>query len=191
MRLFLGIEIDESVRSAAAAAAALLKQRLEQAAPGLDARWVAASNLHITLWFIGEAVEARGQAIMTALERPFDTSAFRVELGGLAAFPATGRPRVLWLGVRQGRTALRDLHGEIAGRLAPLGFEREARPYEPHLTLARVKDTGRASGRAIGGVLAGVPAECGTCPVTAVTVFRSRLSPKGATYEPLLRVPLP
>ena len=35
-----------------------------------------------------------------------------------------------------------------------------------------------------------LPADCGVSRIAAVTLFRSRLSPKGATYDPLLRVPL-
>jgi 2'-5' RNA ligase len=35
-----------------------------------------------------------------------------------------------------------------------------------------------------------VPLTPASCRVETATLFRSRLSPRGATYEPLLRVPL-
>ena len=82
------------------------------------------------------------------------------------------------------------LYQEIAVRLAPLGFVPERRAYTAHLTISRVKEAGRGSSRILREQLADIPADCGTCRIAAVTLFRSRLSPRGAAYEPLLRVPL-
>jgi RNA 2',3'-cyclic 3'-phosphodiesterase len=82
------------------------------------------------------------------------------------------------------------VYGEIGERLAPLGFLPERRAYTAHLTLARVKDPGRGASANIRRTLAAEPADCGRIVVSAATLFRSRLSPKGAVYEPLLRVPL-
>ena len=39
-------------------------------------------------------------------------------------------------------------------------------------------------------ILDELPADCGVSQIAAVTLFRSRLSPRGATYDQLLRVPL-
>ena len=80
-------------------------------------------------------------------------------------------------------------HAALARRLAPLGYLPEARAYSPHVTLARVKEPGRAA-RAVRQALADDPADCGRTIAGALTLFRSRLSPHGAVYEPLLRVPL-
>ena len=82
------------------------------------------------------------------------------------------------------------LHGEVQERLAPLGLLPERRPYAAHLTIARVKDAGRGQSAAIRQTAAGLAADCGATAVNAVTLFRSRLSSRGAAYEPVLRVPL-
>ena len=190
MRLFIGVELDEVVRAAAATAALELKARLDTRAPGLTARWIDRANLHITLWFIGEVADERLVQISDALRRPLDLAPFSLALTGCSAFPPSGPPRVLWIGTTKGTEAMRELYGRIEDRLVPLGFAAERRPYTPHLTIARVKDPGRASGRVIRDAIAAVPAACGESVVNAVTLFRSRLSPRGAAYEPLLRVPL-
>lgn len=190
MRLFLGVEIDDTVKAAAVDAAERLRQRLQRAAPALRARWVPSEHLHITIWFIGEVTDERRQAIEDALRTPFETPVFDLQIGGAGLFPPSGRPRVFWLGLRQGSAAFSELHREVGERLTPLGFEPERRSYTAHLTLARVKDATGTSSRAIAGVVAGLPAECGVSRVSALTLFRSRLSPRGAAYEPLLRVPL-
>jgi 2'-5' RNA ligase len=85
---------------------------------------------------------------------------------------------------------MRRLYGEVGERLAPLGYVPEERPYAAHLTIARIRDPVPGSSRSVREILTALPADCGTSRVAAVTLFRSHLSPKGAAYEPLLRVPL-
>ena len=188
MRLFVGVELDERVREAAAEIAESLRRDLGQ---GVDARWVPAANLHITLWFLGEVDDSRVESTMRTLDRPFAQGAFDLEVSGLGAFPPSGSPRVFWLGVTAGAVPLTRLHAELTGRLQPIGFEAERRAYSAHLTIARVKDISRGtSSRDIRGLLNARSADAGRCRIEAVTVFRSRVSSKGATYEALERVRL-
>jgi 2'-5' RNA ligase len=75
--------------------------------------------------------------------------------------------------------------------MQPLGVQAERRAYSAHLTIARVKEVpGRGGHHELRAALREVAADAGRCAIDAVTVFRSRLSPKGSTYEALLRVPL-
>jgi RNA 2',3'-cyclic 3'-phosphodiesterase len=190
VRLFAGIDLDAPVRSAAAAATDHLRAELPRVDPDFAARWIPPANLHITLWFLGEVADEAATAVVAALRQPFPTASFPLVLRGCGAFPRSGPPRVLWVGVSRGAPEMRALYGELADRLVPLGFPREPRPYSPHLTVARVKASGRGTARAVRQLLAETAADCGTSAVTAVTLFRSRLSPRGAAYEPILRVPL-
>jgi RNA 2',3'-cyclic 3'-phosphodiesterase len=190
VRLFIGVELADAVSAAAADAALALQTALTTAAPGFTARWIPRDNLHITLWFIGEVIEPRAGIIADRLREPFEVPTFSVHLAGCGAFPPSGPPRVLWIGSRAGTEPMRRLHDRLADRLVPLGLPPETRPFTPHLTIARVKDPGRAPSRLVRQVLAAAAGDCGESAVNAVTLFRSRLSPRGAAYEPLLRVPL-
>ena len=191
MRVFVAIELDEAVTAAAADAAERLRLQLQRKAPDIEARWVAPGNFHLTLWFIGEVPDRTVDAISTALQRlsgvcpPFD-----IELAGCGAFPPSGAPRVFWIGMRRGAASTKALYAATGAALAPLGFLPEKREYSAHLTLARVKGIGRTPARTIRALVAETPASCGVSRVSAVTLFRSRLSPRGSAYEPLLRVPL-
>ena len=188
MRLFIGVELDDRVKAAAASIGESLQREL---GPRLDARWVPPANLHITLWFLGEVHESRVELTMDAVIRPLDETAFDIEISGAGAFPPSGPPRVLWLGVTAGADSLARVHAELTRRLEPIGYEAERRPYSAHLTLARVKNIARTvSARDIRSVLQARPAHAGRCRIEAVTVFRSRVSAKGATYEALQRVRL-
>src|SRR4051812_38622707 len=188
LRLFVGVELDEAVRDAAAAISDSLRRDLGQR---VEARWIPAANLHITLWFLGEVGASCVRSTISAVDSAFHERAFDLEISGLGAFPPSGPPRVFWLGVSAGADSLARLHAELTPRLQPLGFQPERRAYSAHLTIARVKEISRAvSSRDIRATLQSRPAQAGTCRVEAVTLFRSHVSSKGATYEAVQRVRL-
>src|SRR5262249_46697391 len=111
-------------------------------------------------------------------------------LSRFGAFPPSGPARVIWIGIPQGGVELQSLNAEISERVAALGFEPERRSFTAHLTVARVRDPQSARGRALRGTLDAESVAFPAFSVTSVTLFRSRLSPKGSQYEALLRVPL-
>ncbi len=189
MRLFVGVELDDRVRAAAAEAIGELRARLKRSHVDVTARFVEPENLHVTVWFIGEATDDRAAQIQQTLRAAFSTRTFDLAVRGCGAFPPSGSPRVFWLGITTGADSMVRLYDEVKDRLTGIGFEPEKRPYSPHITIARVKEV-KGPGRAVREVLEAVPADCGACRVEAVTLFRSHLSPKGSRYEPLLRVPL-
>jgi 2'-5' RNA ligase len=190
MRLFIGIELPDNVRAAAANAAARFRDRLSREAPGIRLRWVEPDNLHITLWFLGEMSEPTAEALVTALEKPLGAGAVTLRIAGAGAFPEHGPPRALWLGLTSGRDGLLTIHDRLTQTLKPLGYEPEKRPFAPHLTMARVKDARRSDVAALRRILRDFTSEVGQSDVRHVTLFRSRLSPKGSQYECVLRVPL-
>ena len=190
MRLFVGVELPGAVRAEVDAAVGRLRSRIGRVAPGLDARWVESDKLHVTVWFLGEVGDDRLDAVTSALAKPFRTAAFSLRVAGFGAFPASGPPRVIWMGIPQGGRELRSVNAETADRLAPLGFEPERKLYSAHLTIARVRDPRSARGRALRDVLDAEPAAVTPFTVTSMTVFHSRLSPKGSQYDVLLQVPL-
>jgi len=189
VRLFVGLELDEPVRMAAAAVAERLRRRSSTVAPDFKARWIPAANLHITVWFFGEVSDEAAARLIEQLRAPLRVPTFELAVCGCGAFPRSGAPRVLWIGTDEGTPSMVAAHAALTERLAPLSYLPEARAYSPHVTMARVKEPGRQA-RAVRQALADEPADCGRTVVGALALFRSRLSPHGAVYEPLLRVPL-
>jgi RNA 2',3'-cyclic 3'-phosphodiesterase len=190
VRLFFAVELAPAVRAAAAAAARQLAAALD-AATRLDARWIPDENLHVTLWFLGEVDEARTLALRDAMAVPFAMAPFDLRLGGFGVFPPSGPPRVIWMGITSGAEGLQALHAGLSVRLRPLGFEPEGRRFNPHLTLARVRQRpARDAGQAARRIVVAQAADAGVSPVEAVTLLQSHLSPRGATYDAVLRVPL-
>lgn len=97
-------------------------------------------------------------------------------------------PRVLWIGVTDGYDELRTIERTISARLTQIGVAPEDRAYSPHLTVARVREpAGLRTAQLIDDLL---DRQVGTTRVSAITLFQSKLSPKGPTYTSLLRVAL-
>ena len=190
MRLFLGIDLPDAVTHAAAAITNHLRARVEREVPQARLRWVPADNLHVTVWFLGEVREPAVDPLVAALKRGLAVPFFDLHVAGTGAFPSSAAPKVLWLGLPSGRDGLIAIHARLRPVLAPLGFTPEERSYNPHLTIARVKEISRPDAAIVRRILAETAADAGGCHVDALTLFRSRTSPHGAQYERLLRVPL-
>lgn len=185
MRLFIGVGLVENVRDAAAAVADDLKRQVRSR---VRAAWVGAEKMHLTVRFIGHVDDSRVPALLEALEPPLPIAPFEVALGQCGAFPRSGPPRVFWIGLAEGLPGLRAMHEHFNRRLAPLGFLPEDREFNAHLTLARVKEVTRGPSRAVRDTLDHVRVPAARCLIDHATVFQSLLSPKGATYQPLITV---
>ena len=189
MRLFAGVELDERVRLACAEAARKLDEGLQRGRPRLAVRWIPEENLHITLWFFGEVADARAVEITERLRIAWQIPSFALTICGVGVFPPRGPIRIVWLGVGTGAEEMSAIYRELTTRLAPLGLEPERRAFHPHVTLGRARESTGSPQRAR-AALERHDLHAGTCEVKHLTLFQSRLSPHGARYEPLLRVPL-
>lgn len=187
MRLFIAVEMNTAVEERARGVIEELRTRLSRQAPRAKITWSAPERIHITVRFIGEADDARAQAIRAALGPTVDAPVFDLTVEGVGAFPPKGPPRVLWAGLTDGRDGLMNIERAVSQRLETL-VPAEDRPYSPHLTLGRVKEPAGLSRATLFDGLADRP--LGRVHVDAITLYESRLSPKGATHVPLQRTAL-
>ena len=152
---------------------------------GRDVRWVRLDGLHLTLRFLGptldDRIEAATQALRTAAG---GQAAFDISIGGGGTFPPGGRPRALWLDVRTGVDGLVGLASEIDRALACAGWTLDAKPFRPHLTLAR--SDGVPAGAAIGARLIDAAADLDVrFRAESVGLFESLTGGGPARYEPI------
>lgn len=150
-------------------------------------KWVEAPKLHVTIQFLGAVEDAKASAIGDALEAAVrDVKPFEVLISGGGAFPDAQRPRVLWIGVEK-HPALELLANDVARALAPLGFEPELRPFQPHVTIGRTaKDAAPAAVRDVAEEL-GTIDYASVVPVESVDLMESM---PGRDYRALRRAAL-
>jgi len=152
-----------------------------------DVRWVSPERIHLTLKFFGNIEESRIDLIFKSIEEPVqNTLPFSIRVRGAGAFPSLKNPRVIWMGLADGKEMLVSLQKEIEGRLEKIGFEPEDRPFQPHLTLGRMKSS-RGREELVRGMEKYIEKEFGDFQVERVALFKSDLRPSGPIYT-LLKV---
>ncbi len=170
-RLFVALPLPDPIRERLTGYLA----RCAEVAP--EQRWAPAANLHLTLYFLGwtggEEMTRLAEAL-TEVRAP----AFRLALGGLGRFGSPARPRVVWIGVVAGRDSLGVLAEEVAAACRRAGVVGDERPYNPHLTLCRVRPGARLPALP-------EPVELPGWEARSFTLFQSRPGPRGSVYVPL------
>ncbi len=180
MRLFFAVELPEEVQAALG--------RLHSNDPGRDYRWTDPALMHVTLAFLGQQPQDR----LDLLRSVGKTAAAMSKQGGLklgqpGTFGPRRAPRVLWVGLDGDLFALQMLHSNLNAGLKLAGFDVEDRAYSPHITLARRRESAQ------GGPPPNWPPTHSLnshFTMDGLTLFESRLSPRGPTYSPLAEFPL-
>ena len=185
IRTFVAVELSSGVRSRAAS----LIERLRVA--GAKVTWTAPHNMHLTLKFLGDVPDVDSPGVCQAVDEAVSgVASFEIMCRGAGAFPDTRRPRTLWLGVDSGLDELVALHAKIDAALAPLGFARERRRFQPHLTIGRVRESGPKVEELCRLVEKHADFEADLSVVDEVTVMASFLERTGPKYEALGRTEL-
>jgi 2'-5' RNA ligase len=155
-----------------------------------EVRWVRLDGLHLTLRYLGPTPVTDQPAVERAVTAvAVGGSPFRIEIDGAGAFPTVARPRVLWLGVRDGATELSTLARALDDRLVAAGWPTDDRAFNPHLTVARsdgVPDGPRVARRLIEEATALDAAWL----ADRLTLFESVTGRGPARYVPLLEAPI-
>jgi 2'-5' RNA ligase len=181
LRCFIAIELSESVKSALAE----LQNNFRKCQA--DIRWVKPDNIHLTLKFLGDIDDVVGieKVISEACNKykPFD-----IEVAGAGVFPNIRSPRVLWVGIDDNEV-LAGLQSAIEDGLAMLGFKKDKRKYQPHLTLGRFRSL-RGDGTIVDIIGSYNNYKLGFMNASKVSLIKSELSLLGAVYSKIAEITL-
>lgn len=182
VRSFLALELPDQTRSRLAASRELLRRELPQA------RWVRPEGQHLTLKFLGEVTPSVLDGLVTELAPSVERlGAVVVRLAGAGFFPSPTRARVAWIGgSADGVMPVVTVIEDIAERH---GFARERRAWALHLTQARLRKPWPAE--AVERFLTwGESLDLEPFVAREVVLYSSLLTPEGAVYTALERMPL-
>jgi RNA 2',3'-cyclic 3'-phosphodiesterase len=169
VRLFVAADLPPAARTTCAR----WRDEVVRSQPAL--RPVADAALHVTLSFLGSRSEeeaARLAAVLEACVAP----ARGLTFDGPRWLPPR-RPNVLVLALEDPRGELASLRAAVAAAVD----DPEARPFLPHVTVARVRRRQTVRPEAL------VAPRPGVFAADALTLYSSRTAPEGARYEPLWR----
>jgi 2'-5' RNA ligase len=156
-------------------------------------RWTPRSGMHLTLKFLGDVDQARIPELSAAFRGACNGArALRLGLGTLGCFPTFSKPNVIWVGLTGDVQRLKALYLPLDSAAAPFAEKEEHRPFQPHLTLGRVRPGARGKARRFGELLRTETISVdGEWICDTVTLYKSELMPKGSIHTPLERVNLP
>lgn len=179
-RLFIAVDITDDAK--AKISDALKQMAVTAEKSGLGVAWTKPDSQHLTLKFLGATSTKLIDDISQRLSRVCEGErSFDITLRGVGAFPNVANPRVLWVGVDDQSRSLSDIAHAIEAEMVGLGFDKETRPFSPHLTVGRVK-LGR---RAIPVLEPFQKAVFGTSTVRGIVLYESVLRPEGSEYRKL------
>lgn len=182
VRCFVAIEIPEAIQMLLPPIQEELRSKIGKAS------WTKSGNFHLTLKFLGdihhESIGKVSQAVQTVAETQ---GPFSMEIAGIGAFPNLMRPRVVWVGIKQGASAVAQLAEAVNLQLVQLGyptdFAKNGR-FHAHLTLARLRS--RINLKPFTTLFRKYDTIDGaTMTVNEITLMRSQLHRSGAIYTPL------
>jgi 2'-5' RNA ligase len=182
LRLFVAVDVPESAKAAVRAVMAPFQDRI------LGARWTAESGRHVTVKFLGGTWPRMVDDVRSAISTvAASVPAFETRLTAVGVFSGPGGARVIWVGLDDPEGRFAALAGGLEEGLAE-DFAPEGRAFAPHLTVARLKPPRSLQEFAPDLVGTAVPSD--PWLVRELVLYRSHLSPRGATYESLERFPL-
>jgi 2'-5' RNA ligase len=179
MRCFIAVPVAEPVRKL------ILEVQRELRRAEADVNWVAESNLHLTLKFLGDISEAQAASLRDLCSgEAARWPGISLQYAGMGSFPERGTPRVVWAGCTGDIEKLAGLAAAIECHAETVGVPREGRPFVAHLTIGRVR-----SSRNVKRLQAAIENQrrvpLGNEEVREFTLFRSTLTPQGPVYDAL------
>lgn len=168
-RIFIAINLPDEIISG-------LKAN-EKRWKGLHIKWTNASNMHITLQFLGNVNRKDFNSILLAVEKTISQLApFYVTLDRIVLGPNSSEPTMFWA------TLLVDINLMKLKRLLDeslksYGYFLENREFKPHITLARARGN-QLKGRKTNVLLRGMRFK-----VESIEVMQSQLHPGGSKYK--------
>ena len=172
MRLFVAIPLAEAVIGELAAITARLKSRED------ELRWTRPESWHITLQFLGNSSQEQCECVVPRLHQ-LHLPPVSKRLEGLGVFDHSG----VFLATVEPSPELMLLQQRVSATTEPCGFVPEARPFQPHITLARSKGKGPRQGlREIQARVSRPPKFTGFL-AREILLYESFLGAGGSRYE--------
>lgn len=178
IRTFICIELPDELKASIAAVQEQFK------AHKAHVSWVRPQNIHLTLKFLGDVEQHRLPDIVAQVSNVAAAhTPFWLTPRGQGVFPTSKHPRVFWLGIDDEAHQLLALQAAVESAMESLGFPREQRRFQPHLTIGRVRPYRKP--KDLTPAFLELAFSAAPFLVDHITVMQSELKPSGAVYTPL------
>jgi 2''-5'' RNA ligase len=149
-------------------------------------KWTNPDNIHITLAFLGDTDGKMIKPISSMLkEKCKGSGKFELIIKGSGVFRNLSDPRIIWTGIEPSEK-LMNLNEIIMNGLKDLSIKMEGRPFNPHLTIGRIKHLNdKETLKAV--IEQYQNSEIQLIPVNEVILYESILLQSGPVYKPIAK----
>ncbi len=158
--------------------------------PESKIKWVEKDNLHLTMKFLGHISLEQRELIKSELKEIASRyNPFIIRLSSnIGVFPTYKMPRIIWVGIKEGISELKELYSSIENKLSNKGFPREDKYFSGHITIGRSKFI-RDKINFI-QILKRIEVNNFTQEVNSIDLMESKLTPSGPIYNISAKLPL-
>lgn len=171
MRLFIAIPLPQDVK----------QKLLDLQQPINGIRWQSQEQMHLTIKFVGEVDQATAGELRDELHT-ITHPHFAMTIAGIGYFPKGKQPKVLWAGIKE-NASLQELHKKVEHCCDKNGIAPENRPYKPHVTIGRTKNTPKQAVTSY--INQHEPFVLPDIQVSEFALYESKLHPDGARHHRL------
>ena len=169
-RLFIALPLQETTNQA-------LDTYCHQIAkqyPDTKIRFTPTVKRHLTLSFLGALTNTQINDV-TEIIKTFEYSAIQLQLTTICRFPDNESKIITAL--PKASSELESLHKKLQNALESKGFPELSRPFRPHISLTRIKNTDDQLPMLIEPPIA--------MPVSEIILYESQLTETGSCYIPM------
>jgi len=184
VRSFIAINLNPDIKEYLTSLQAILS------IPETKIKWVEKINLHLTMKFLGYiSLEETEEIKLILKESTSRYSPFIIKLSShVGIFPTYQMPRIIWVGITEGISELKELYNDLENNLANKGFPREDKDFSGHITIGRVKFI-KDKANFI-QIVKRIDVNNLSQAVSSIDLMESKLTPNGPIYKITAKFPL-
>ena len=150
-------------------------------------KWIPPENIHLTLSFLGNFSVNDIPHLIESLEKKITSNDFQLAITGTGVFPSSKSPKVLWLGISKGLDELTLLQSQVEKSIRKFKDNYENNTFTPHISIARINKGSRIIDVSpfLNSVYSPIDLD-----INSISMYESKLLPKGAQFTVLETFPL-
>jgi len=189
IRLFVAVDIPDAIKAVVESHYREIQRQFKERKIR-SIKWVDPRLWHITLKFLGELPEQKLPMCQKIVEQCGQLhNTLKLRFRHIGCFPGLQRPKVVWAGIEDNAKYLESMHFFLDKSFESIGIPREQKKFHAHLTFCRIKNSSPCLKETLVDIFK-TDLETPWFEVGYISLYKSKLTPHGPIYTPIIRTKL-